>query len=77
MKYAVPPRMSRLGGKAKIVGLSWPGIGRGGLGTEVMVAAKWAQMGMQLNSTNEAIDSPTESWIGGDVSAGRGERWEN
>ena len=64
MKYAVPPRMSRLGGKAKIVGLSWPGIGRGGLRTEIMVAAEWAQMAMQLNSTNEAIASPTESWIG-------------
>ncbi len=60
-----------------MVGLSWPGIGRGGLRTEIMVAAEWAQMAMQLNSTNEAIDSPTESGIGSDVSAGRGERWEN
>jgi len=29
-----------------------------------MVAAEWAQMGMRFNSTNEAIASPTESWIG-------------
>jgi len=42
-----------------------------------MVAAEWAQMWVHFNSTNEAIASPTESWIGGDVGAGRGERWEN
>jgi hypothetical protein len=57
----------------KIVGLSWPGTGAA-VGDGDHGGGGGAQMAMQLNSTNEAIDSTNRIGVMG---AGRGKDGEN